>query len=208
PRASSEPMSISATQGISEPPIRRGWSTRIRPDSLSSRIDSSGQRRKSSARLARSLSRGTMARARFIASSGVRTSAGARATAWVGNVDLDGRGGGFLSLRRLGCREIELDGEAVGILDEYLMQSKRGHRALEKADVVATAPLEHRGATGHGERDMIQPTGAARERVGIPVAHRLDEALRIVGIDTHDVHDPVVALRVIEVGRRLAVVEP
>ena len=113
-----------------------------------------------------------------------------------------------LRLRRFRCREIELDGDAVGILDEHLVQSERGHGAFEKAHTAATAPLEHRCAAGHGQRDVVQRTGAALERVGIPVTNGIDEALRVVGIDTHDVHDAVVVLRVIEIGRRLAVVKP
>src|SRR5258706_4910074 len=209
PRASSELTSIMDTQSHSEPPTRRGCRSRIKPDSFSSCTDSSGQRRSSAARAARSFSFGTRKRARVSASSSVSACAAAAACATAGILALARSDAGFggLLLRSFGGGVVELDRHAVRILDEDLVQPEDRHRALVKGDVVALAALEHRLAPGGGEGDVVERTGAA-VRCRAARADILVERAGIVLVETHEMHEAVVARGVLQVRGRLAAVEP
>src|SRR5450631_1278906 len=121
-----------------------------------------------------------------------------------------GSGGSRVALRsqRLVCREVELDGYAIRILDKNLVQAYHGHGALEIAHVIPTTTLEHARTTGDGQRNVVQRTGAPQLRIGVGATHIVDQRLRIVAVDTHHVDDAEIALGMIEGGWRIAVVEP
>src|SRR5271169_4750526 len=198
---------MSTTQGNSDPPKRRGCSTRIKPASLSSRIDSSGHCRSSSARRVRSTKRGTMARARDNASSTVR--AGATTLAMTSSVNSHSCGSGSgLLLRCLRCGKVELDRDAVGILDEHLVQVQSRNCTLEEADIAAATALDHFFAPGHRQRDVIKRSRAAAQGIGVGIAQRIDEPLRVGKVHAHDVDYAVVSGSMIQVDRRFVAVQP
>src|SRR6516225_3766501 len=150
-------MSISETHGSSDPPTRRGCSTRIKPDACSSRSVSSGIRRVFSASDARSLSFGASARTLASACSLVMTGAepALGSAAKDKSANCFGRRRVFL-LRRFRGGEVELDHDAVGILQEHLMQPQRGDAALEIFELGTFAALDHALASGDRECDVIE----------------------------------------------------
>src|SRR5438046_1532274 len=81
--------------------------------------------------------------ARVSASPGARTGAATAPTTSAGNASSSRRRRRRASrLRRLGCREVELDRDAVRILDKDLMQSDCRHRAFEVAHIIPIAALD------------------------------------------------------------------
>src|SRR5258706_10712403 len=112
-----------------------------------------------------------------------------------------------VTFRHLGSREVELDRDAVRVLDEHLPESEDRHRTLEEAHVAAAAALEHRVASGGGESDVVERSGTAL-RGGLAVPHVRIERARVVLVESHEVHETVVAGPVLQVRRRRAPVQP
>src|SRR5690606_31289205 len=65
----------------------------------------------------------------------------------------------------LGSVEIELDLDAVGIMEEKLEQRLAVGAALREADFFLSQVLEHAAQAGRAERDMVERAGAGLVRL-------------------------------------------
>ena len=96
-------------------------------------------------------------------------------------------------------REVEFDGDAGRVFDEYLMQAETRHRAIPVSDALRLQRLPHRFDAGGEKCNVIDDTRSGRGR--LLLAEVGGEAGGVVRIDADDVHGA-------EVGFVAALVEP
>ena len=88
---------------------------------------------------------------------------------------------------------VELDGYAVRIFDEELMQPKVGYSSLARLGPHLEQASSHIGEAGRKERNVVKGAGASDIKLAFD-AEVISGRRRIVRIDADDMNDRLVAL--------------